>query len=948
MDHLKTVLNEAQIAWKRLRENPNSFASRLAYSPMGRFFARLFHNHSIPTSLEKTENNMRIPTQTSKKKHGFWRWTLRIFLGLFLAGVMSIIGIFVYFAKDLPSPGKVNNRFIAESTKIFDRTGTHTLYEIHGEEKRTIIPFSEMPEVIQVATVTLEDQDFYTHHGIKFSSIMRAFFKDFVSLGAQQGGSTITQQFVKNSLLTPEKTFTRKIKEAILSIEMEQKFSKDEILAMYLNEIPYGSNAYGIEAASQTFFGKNAKNLALDEAAFLASLPNAPTYYSPYGSHLEELKARKSSTLSKMANLGYITPEQANEAKKTDTLSKLIPQREAIAAPHFVMYVKEYLAKHYGDEQIEQGGLKITTTLDWEKQQIAEKAVQEGAEKNLKYKAENAALTAIDPKTGQILAMVGSKNYFDTKIDGQVNVTIRDRQPGSSFKPYVYLTAFTKGYVPETILYDVQTNFSTEDGKTYEPQNYDGKFHGPVSLMQALGGSLNVPAVKLLYLVGTKDSITLAKNLGITTLNEPDRYGLSLVLGGGEVKLLDHVSAYGTLATGGVKRDKTAILKVENSKGEVLEEYKSSEGKRVVAEKFVAMLDSILSNNANRAWIFGENNPLRFDNRPVVAKTGTTNEFRDAWTIGYTPTLVAGVWVGNNDNSPMILGADGSYVAAPIWRAFMEKALEGTTIETFPPYNPDDEIAKRDKDGDIKEDKPEENENTENKSSKITPEKIPAVDDFIVPQFPKITKPLLGGWIEKKENVKVCEIPGKDDKYCLTNKYCPKSEEKKIDFVSPNDILFYVNKNDPRGPIPNKPERDSQYKAWQKAAKDWYDNDKKVVLDAPPSEECSKDDFGSKFGPSVSLTAPDDVDGSSFSISVKANAPFGISSLEISVEGTTIDSTNNSSLSATYSIPDSKRGDTLSVVAKIKDDVGNEESVSKNVKTKEPETIPTPIPTPTP
>lgn len=944
MEHLKTVLRETRDAWRRLREDPHSLPSRLANSFAGRLAKNLFSKNETPfrTLVRGPLGTFNAPSSAAmntpssrppKKSRGFWKWSLRIFLGCFFAGIFAIAGVFAYFAKDLPSPGKVNSRFIAESTKIFDRTGTHLLYEVHGEEKRTIIPFSEMPDVIRAATITLEDQDFYSHYGIKLSSIMRAVFKDFVTLGAKQGGSTITQQFVKNSLLTPEKTFTRKIKEAILSIEMEQKFSKDEILAMYLNEIPYGSNAYGIEAASQTFFGKNAKNLTLDEAAFLASLPNAPTYYSPYGSHLEELRARQMKTLATMASLGYITPEQAEEAKKIDTFEKLVPQREAIAAPHFVMYVKEYLAKRYGDEQIEQGGLKVTTTLDWDKQQLAEKAVSEGAEKNLRYNAENAALTAIDPKTGQILAMVGSKNYFDTKIDGQVNVTVRDRQPGSSFKPYVYLAAFTKGYVPETILYDVPTNFSTEDGKKYEPQNYDGTFHGPVSLMQALGGSLNVPAVKLLYLVDVKKSIELAKNLGITTLNEPDRYGLSLVLGGGEVKLLDHVNAYATLATGGVRREKTAILKIENAKGELQEEYKDTPGERVVAEKFVAMLDSVLSNNANRSWIFGENNPLRFDNRPVVAKTGTTNEYRDAWTIGYTPSLAAGVWVGNNDNTSMKLGADGSYVAAPIWRAFMEKALEGTAIETFPPYDPKTEIADRDKDGDIKEDK--EKNSDENSENAEATDVETTLNDPLVPKFPKITKPLLGGWIEKKEGLKVCEIPGKDGEYCLPSKYCPESEEKKRDFVSPNDILYYVNKNDPRGAIPDKPDRDAQYKLWQKAAKDWYDKDKKVVLDSPPSKECSKDDFAEKFKPSVSLSAPDETSSSSFSISAKGDVPYGTDSIEIFVDGDKVASGNNSSLSTDYAIPDAKRGDTLTVEVKLTDKVGNEVKTSKSVKTSE-------------
>ncbi len=951
MDHLRTVLRETANAWRRLRKNPNSFPSRLANSSAKRSLAKIFAAKSValPTFsrgplgvINLSVDAMKASASLPKKKAGFWKWTLRIFLGVFLVSTLSIVGVFAYFAKDLPSPGKVNDRFIAESTKIFDRTGEHLLYEMHGEEKRTIIPFSDMPETVRAATITLEDQDFYSHHGIKFSSIVRAVFKDFIGGGAQQGGSTITQQFVKNSLLTPEKTFTRKIKEAILSVEMEQKFSKDEILAMYLNEIPYGSNAYGLEAAAQTFFGKNAKDLTLDESALIASLPNAPTYYSPYGSHLEELRARQEKALTAMAILGYITADQANEAKSIDTLAKLVPQHEQIAAPHFVMYVKEYLAKHYGDDQIEQGGLKVTTTLDWDKQQAAEQAISAGAEKNLRYNAENASLVAIDPKTGQILAMVGSKNYFDTTIDGQVNVAIRDRQPGSSFKPYVYLDAFTKGYVPETVLYDVPTNFSTEDGKTYEPQNYDGTFHGPIPLMKALGGSLNVPAVKVLYLVGVKDAIALAKNLGITTLNQPDRYGLSLVLGGGEVKLLDHVNAYATLATGGIRHEKTAILKIENAKGDVLESYQDSPGERVVAEKFVAMLDSVLSNNENRAWIFGENNPLRSDNRPIVAKTGTTNEWRDAWTIGYTPSLAAGVWAGNNDNSPMKPGSDGSYVAAPIWRAFMDKALENTAVEEFPKYNPDDEIAPRDKDGNLKDTK-----DSADGSNAITSESDPSsssdtttnTNDPLDPNFPKITKPLLGGWIEKKEGVKVCEIP-KSDNLCLANDACPEKEQFKRDFVSPHDILFYVDRNDPRGPIPDKPDLDPQYKLWDKAAKDWYGKDKKVILDSPPTEDCSKDDFSSKFGPSVSLSVPGEVSDASFSISAKGDAPYGVDSLEIYVDGDRVDSDGGNSLSTTYNIPDGKRGDTLSVEARLKDKQGNEVKASKDVKTAAPSTTP--------
>ncbi|MDD5083844.1 MAG: PBP1A family penicillin-binding protein [Candidatus Moranbacteria bacterium] len=841
------------------------------------------------------ENFTTTPASQGKHpKRNIWKILWLSFLALAIGSLIFTAGFFIYFAKDLPSPGKVNSRFIAESTKIYDRTGEHLLYEVHGEEKRTLIPYEEMPEVIRTATITLEDQEFYSHHGIKFTSIVRAVLADVLHRGAKQGGSTITQQFVKNSLLSPEKTLTRKIKEVILSLEMETKFSKDEILAMYLNEIPYGSNAYGIEAASETFFGKHARELGLDESTLLASLPNAPSYYSPYGSHADALKARQEFALQKMANAGYITQEQADEAKQTDVLAKLKPQSEKIQAPHFVMYIKEYLESKYGDQTIEQDGLKVYTTLDWDKQVIAEQVISDGAAKNEKYKANNASLVSVDPKTGQVLAMVGSKNYWDKSIDGQVNVSIRDRQPGSSFKPYVYLTAFTKGYLPETMIYDTPTNFSTDDGKEYAPNNYDGKFHGPLSLAKALGGSLNIPAVKTLYLVGVKDALTLAKSLGITSLNQPDRYGLSLVLGGGEVKLLDHVSAYATLATGGVKHPQTAILKIEDSKGNVLEEYHDNPGERVVEEKYVAMLDSILSNNENRAWIFGENNPFRSDTRPMAAKTGTTNGFHDAWAIGYTPSLSTGVWVGNSKNEEMSTGADGSVVAAPIWRAFMDKALANSAIEEFPKYNSEDEIG----DGDG-----------------------------------KTNKLMLAGKLDEAKDLKVCQVPGKEDKYCIANKYCPDKEADKKTFISGHDILYYVNTSDPRGDTPEKPDRDSQYKQWEKGVKKWYEdkeNAKHTIVGDVPTEECKEGDF-TKFLPSISLSAPSDATTTSVSFSASVDAPLGIKDVTFSVDGNGIGSSSSDHPSVSYSIPAEKNNSTLNVEVKVTDDNGNTKSDSKSV-----------------
>jgi 1A family penicillin-binding protein len=810
-----------------------------------------------------------------------WKLLKKIILMVFIVGFLAVAGIFAWFAKDLPSPGKLSSRNIVQSTKIYDRTGDHLLYEVHGEEKRTQISLSEVPDTMKYATITLEDQNFYSHHGIEIRGIIRAALKDFINLGAAQGGSTITQQLIKRSLLTSEKTLTRKIKEVILSVELEQKFNKDEILEMYLNEIPYGSNAYGVEAAAQTFFGKHARELTLDEAALLSSLPQAPSYYSPFGNHSDALIGRQRHALNQMAKLGYITQNQADEAKTIDILGKIKPSIENISAPHFVMYIKEYLEKKYGEEAVEQGGLKVYTTLDWDKQQIAEKAVKEGAEKNnTAYGAENAALSAIDPKTGQILAMVGSKDYFDKTIDGQVNVTIRDRQPGSSFKPYVYLTAFEKGYTPETNIWDVDTNFSTDDGKEYNPKNYDGKNSGLMQFKDALGRSLNVPAVKVLYLAGVKESIATAKKMGITTLNEPDRYGLSLVLGGGEVKLLEHVHAFSTFATGGIYRPKTAILRVENGGGKTLEKYESPSGERVMEEKYVAMLDHVLSTNSFRAPVFGENNPLKFDNRPVAAKTGTTNEWRDGWTIGYTPSLAVGVWAGNNDNSPMKEGADGSYVAAPIWREFMNKVLDNYNIEKFPEY---------------------EKEET--------------------------GKDVLDGKLEMKKEIKVCKIPGSKKEYCLANDNCPDSEVEKKKFADAHSILYYVNKDDPRGDTPKNPEDDPQFKNWEKGIEKWLDDKKGYSSSPPPDEECDADDF-ENFEPSVSISVPSSA-SESFTINVKADAPFGVKKLVLYIDDKEVDSTSSSSISYKYSVSEDEN---LKIKAQITDENNNTDSDSAEVK----------------
>ena len=599
-------------------------------------------------------------------------WTLRIVLGL----VLFVLLLFAWYAKDLPTPGNIKRRQAVAATQIFDRNGNE-LYAVHGDVKRIMISESDIPEVMKEATITAEDRNFYKHHGVDLRGVARAIYYNLFK-HQKVGGSTITQQYVKNALLNPKKTITRKIKELILTIEIEIMYDKDEILAMYLNEIPYGSNAYGIEAASETFYGKKAKDLTLTEAATLAALPQRPTYYSPYGIHPDKRLLRTEWILDSMADLKYITRDQANAAKKEAKNLSFQPRKEQIQAPHFVMYVKELLVDKYGEQMVEEGGLKVTTTLDGDKQIAAEEAIAAGASRRFNsINASNAALISIDPKTGQILAMVGSVDYFNNDIDGQVNVAIAERQPGSAFKPVVYATAFKQKYNPAFTLWDVTTDFGN-----YTPQNYDGTTHGPASMRKALAGSLNIPAVKTLYLAGLDNVLNQAHSMGITTLNDRDRYGLSLVLGGGEIKLVDLATAYGVFANKGTLALTTPILKVVDGKGKTLEEYKEDK-KEVLSPEVAYEISSILSDNNARAFIFGSSSALYFDDRAVAAKTGTTSEYRDAWTFGYTPSLVAGVWVGNNDNSPMTAGAAGAMAAAPIWHDYMAKALANAPVEEF-------------------------------------------------------------------------------------------------------------------------------------------------------------------------------------------------------------------------------------------------------------------------
>ncbi|MFH1769551.1 MAG: transglycosylase domain-containing protein [Parcubacteria group bacterium] len=614
-----------------------------------------------------------------------------------VAGFIFVVLVFLYYAMQVPDVATLIARPVSESTKIYDRTGQIILFDVHGDEKRTIVAWENVGDAIKSATVAAEDDKFYEHNGIDVNGILRSIYKDILSRDRSQGGSTITQQLIKNSIFSKEKTFSRKIKEMVFAVQVERKFSKDEILWMYLNQIPYGSNIYGIEAAASEFFGKSASELTNAEAALLASLPKAPTYYSPYGNHTDELETRKNITLNRMFTLEFITEEELELALEEEI--EVLPPSEGIRAPHFVMMVREYLIEKYGEDTVQNGGLRVITTLDMDLQTLAEETVtQYGDSNEARYGAGNLAFAAADPRTGQILALVGSRDYFDVENEGNFNVATASRQPGSSFKPFAYATAFDNGFTDSTILFDVPTEFNpicspsanqtkVQGQNCYNPNNYSGVFSGPVTMRQALARSLNVPSVKTLYLAGIQNTIDTATRMGITTLDDPSRFGLSLVLGGAEVKLVDMIAGYGTIANDGIAVKQTIILEVATSDGRILEEYEKDE-QRVLDRQVARLLNDILSDNNARSPVFGYNSSLHIAGRQVAAKTGTTQENRDGWTVGYTPTLVAGVWGGNNDNSRMYGTATGAGVSAPAWKTFMIGALSGAPNVSFPKPDP--------------------------------------------------------------------------------------------------------------------------------------------------------------------------------------------------------------------------------------------------------------------
>lgn len=611
-----------------------------------------------------------------------------VFLVIGLASGAYLIAV----NSSLPNYQEIENRNVPESSKLYSRDGT-LLYEFYGEYKRSKVSLDKISPTLKNATIAIEDKDFYNHGAISLPSIARAMLANSKSGAVSQGGSTITQQFAKNALLDRQKLYSRKVREVLLAYKIESHFSKDAILELYLNEIPYGRNSYGAEAASKTYFGKSATELSLAESAYLAALPQAPSFYSPTGANTEALDNRKDLVLQKMFEQGYISEQDMYQAKTAQVA--FLPATNKMIAPYYVSWVRNYLVDKYGTEFLKEGGLKVYSSLDLNLQKLAEQVVKEGAEINkTKYRAYNAAIVAVDPVTNKVVAMAGGKDYFgeaepsgckvgkNCKFEPNVNVASSMRQPGSSFKPYAYLTAFKPefGYTPLSKVLDVPTSFGTAGGRPYIPRNYDGSSHGLITIRKALAGSLNVPAVRTLAAVGVENVVATAKSLGITSPLK--NCGLSLVLGGCEVQLVDHVTAFSVLANGGKGDLSSPFIRIEDKHGKTLESS-SGNPEQIVNPEAVYELISIMTDDLSRQYVFGKKNPLTLPDRVVAAKTGTTQNWKDGWTLGFTPQLAVGVWTGNNDSSLMRAGADGVFTAAPIWHKFMEAAMAGQPVKDF-------------------------------------------------------------------------------------------------------------------------------------------------------------------------------------------------------------------------------------------------------------------------
>lgn len=807
-------------------------------------------------------------------------------IALFFLSSLLGLGAYAWYSRDLPDPNTLLARSVDQSTKIYDRTGTQLIYEVAADEKRTLIPYEQIPKDCVNAAITAEDRSFFEHRGIDFRGIARALVNDIIHLRAGQGASTITQQFVKNAILTNERTVTRKVKEIILSLALERTYSKEQILQLYFNEIGYGGMHYGIESAALEYYDKHTSELDLAQCATLAGLVQLPTTYL---NNPDRLLTRRNWILDSMVELGYATQAEVDAAKAQDTT--IAAKADHGQALHFVFWIKQLLEETYPDRDIEREGLSVITTLDVDKQKAAEEAVTYGVTQNSeRYGFNNAGLVSLDAKTGQVLAMVGSADYSNEEIQGQVNVTLRPLQPGSSMKPLIYTAAFEKGYTPNTLLWDVNTTFPTETG-AYAPRDYDGGERGILTMRQALQGSLNIPAVKTLYLVGIDRALSFLERLGYTTLTDRSQYGLSLVLGGGEVKLLEHANAFATLANSGLKHDVVGVLKVTAADGTVLEEWKPEEhpGEQVLDRNIAAITSNVLSDDAARQYIFGAGNLLHISGRPVAAKTGTTNDYNDAWTMGYTPSLVAGVWVGNTDGTEMNRGADGSIVAAPIWYKYMTEALAGTPVENFP-----------------------------------------------AAEIPETGKAVLDGHLPGT-TVTIDTVSGK-----LATNETPERFKKTVTCGEYHTILTYLDKDDPRGAVPNNPEKDAMYSPWEAAVLDFIARHNAALKDGEvPYESCAVpteyDDVHTRQNePSITLVSPHSGDsvGRTVSAAYQVALKRSLGRVEFAIDGNYVASSSSMD-SAAFTLPSWVNRGSHTLAVTVFDDVDNSATASVSVQVTE-------------
>lgn len=812
----------------------------------------------------------------ARRKPRFWLKVAGITL-FFL--FLFVMGIFAYFASQLPNPEEFEKRIIVESTKIYDRTGGSLLHEVGKDVKRTYVELKEISPYLQKATIAAEDDDFYEHPGIDIKGIARAIifniFGKNSGLIEVQGGSTITQQFIKNAMLTPERTLSRKVKEVILSLEMERRYSKDKILEFYLNQVSYGSIFYGVEAASQNYFHKSASDITLAEAATLASITRLPTYYLK---HPEEREQRKDWLLDRMVSLKLVEEKEANEAKKKKISLKVTPS--VMEAPYFVQEVEKQLLEMYG-EDYKRMGLKVLTTLNLKLQKIGEETVSEWSSKLERwYNAKNAALLTINPQNGEVLAMVGGRNFQES----QVNIWTPEKEksfqsPGSSFKPIVYAAAFKKGFTPDTIFWDVKTNFG--GNPSYRPKNYDNQYRGPVKMEEALAQSLNVPAVKSLYLAGTDQVANLAKSMGmIESFKEYESAGLSMAIGGKDVVPLELVSSFGVFATEGTRHLPTYILRIEKSNGKTIFSPEVHPIK-VLDNEVCRQVNSILSNNSLRAPMFGSSSWLYLGHW-AAAKTGTaatqTGKVTDTWTIGYTTNLVTGVWVGNNDNKPMYGNAAGANTAASIWWNFMKEATR---------------------------DQPHQG--------------------FTSPKTIKTGNPILDGYMTKV-TLKIDKASGK-----LATAMTPKNFiEKKTFYQLTHSILYYIDKNNPRGTYSASSSSDPMFQRWEAAVQAWIKSagGKYRV----PTAEDDVHITGNQ--PKIDIiTAPelDELEGT-VSFTIKITAPKGIDKvkvLELFPLNKLLSSTNNGATEQTFTYKTEDLGslgpgENYKFKIRVTDKVGNE------------------------